>query len=42
MNVLLSQRAIEALARAPLPAQKAFTKQLNFLVLSPTPNKLPP
>jgi hypothetical protein len=31
MNVLLSQRAIEALAAAPLPVQKAFIKQLNFL-----------
>ena len=32
MNVQLSQRAIEALATAPLPVQKAFIKQLNFLV----------
>jgi hypothetical protein len=31
MNILLSQRAIEALAVAPLPVQKAFIKQLNFL-----------
>ena len=31
MNILLSQRAIEALAAAPLPVQKAFIKQLNFL-----------
>jgi hypothetical protein len=29
MNVLLSQRAIEALAAAPLPVQKAFIKQLT-------------
>ncbi len=32
MNVQLSQRAIEALASAPLPVQKAFIKQINFLV----------
>jgi len=32
MNVHLSQRAIEALATAPLPVQKAFIKQINFLV----------
>ncbi len=32
MNVLLSQRAIEALAVAPVPVQKAFIKQINFLV----------
>lgn len=32
MNVLLSQRAIEQLAAAPLPVQKAFLKQINFLV----------
>jgi mRNA interferase RelE/StbE len=32
MNVQLSQRAIEALATAPLPVQKAFIKQINFLV----------
>ena len=31
MNVLLSQRTIEALAAAPLPVQKALIKQLNFL-----------
>ena len=31
MNALLSQRAIEALAAAPQPVQKAFLKQLNFL-----------
>ncbi|MGA2722813.1 MAG: hypothetical protein ABSG79_10415 [Bryobacteraceae bacterium] len=31
MNILLYQRAIEALAAAPLPLQKAFIKQLNFL-----------
>ncbi len=31
MNAQLSQRAIEALATAPLPVQKAFIKQLNFL-----------
>ena len=31
MNVLLSERAIEALAAAPLPVQKAFIKQLRFL-----------
>ena len=32
MNVLLRERAIEALATAPLPVQKAFIKQINFLV----------
>jgi len=32
MNVLLSQRAISALATAPLPVQKAFIKQIHFLV----------
>jgi len=32
MNILLSQRATEALAAAPLPVQKAFIKQINFLV----------
>jgi hypothetical protein len=32
MNVHLSQGAIEALAAAPLAIQKAFIKQLNFLV----------
>ena len=32
MNVHLSLRAIEALAVAPLPVQKAFIKQINFLV----------
>jgi plasmid maintenance system killer protein len=31
MNIQLSQRAIEQLATAPLPVQKAFLKQLNFL-----------
>ena len=31
MNILLRQRAIEALATAPLPVQKAFIKQMNFL-----------
>jgi plasmid maintenance system killer protein len=31
MNILLSQRATEALAAAPLPVQKAFIKQINFL-----------
>lgn len=31
MNVQLSQRAIEQLAAAPLPVQKAFIKQINFL-----------
>jgi len=31
MNVHLSQRAIEALAAAPLPVQRAFIKQINFL-----------
>jgi len=34
MNVYLSQRAIEELAAAPLPVQKAFIKQINFLVRS--------
>jgi hypothetical protein len=32
MNVRLSLRAIEQLAAAPLPVQKAFIKQINFLV----------
>lgn len=32
MTVRLSQRAIEALAAAPLPVQKAFIKQINYLV----------
>jgi hypothetical protein len=32
MNVYLSQRAIEQPAGAPLPVQKAFIKQINFLV----------
>ena len=32
MNVHLSERAIEQLAAAPLPVQKAFIKQINFLV----------
>ena len=31
MNILLSQRAIEALAGAPFAVQKTFIKQLNFL-----------
>jgi hypothetical protein len=32
MDILLSQRATEALATAPLPVQKAFIKQIYFLV----------
>ena len=32
MNALLSQRAVEALAVAPPLVQKAFLKQLNFLI----------
>ena len=32
MNVHLSRRTIEVLATAPLPVQKAFIKQINFLV----------
>ncbi|MBI3679885.1 MAG: hypothetical protein HY235_05755 [Acidobacteria bacterium] len=32
MNVYLTRRAIEALVAAPLPVQKAFIKQLSFLV----------
>lgn len=32
MDAHLSQRAIEALAAAPLPVQKAFIKQLSFLI----------
>ena len=32
MNVQLSERAIEQLAGSPLPVQKAFIKQINFLV----------
>ena len=31
MNIQLSQRAISALATAPLPVQKAFIKQMNLL-----------
>jgi hypothetical protein len=31
MNILLSQRAIEALA-APQPVQRAFIKQIGFLI----------
>lgn len=31
MNTSFRQRAIEALATAPLPAQRAFIKQLSFL-----------
>jgi hypothetical protein len=32
MNVYLSQKAIEQLADAPLPVQKAFIKQISFVV----------
>jgi hypothetical protein len=32
MTAHLSQRAIDALAAAPLPVQKAFKKQLVFLI----------
>jgi len=32
MNVHLSMRAVQALAAAPLPVQKAFIKQINFMV----------
>jgi hypothetical protein len=32
MNVHLAQTAIEALFGAPLPVQKAFIKQINYLV----------
>jgi hypothetical protein len=32
MNVHLSQTAIEGLLNAPLPVQKAFIKQISFLV----------
>lgn len=32
MNVQLSQRAIEVLVAAPLDVQKAFIKQLRFLI----------
>jgi len=32
MNIFLSQSAVEQLAAAPLPVQKAFLKQINFLV----------
>ena len=32
MNILLAQRAIESFAAAPLPVQKAFIKQLSYLV----------
>jgi hypothetical protein len=32
MNVHLSQTAVEGLFDAPSPVQKAFIKQINFLV----------
>jgi len=32
MNVHLSQTAVEGLFDAPLPVQKAFIKQINYLV----------
>jgi mRNA interferase RelE/StbE len=32
MNVQLSQAAVEGLSDAPLPVQKAFIKQINYLV----------
>jgi plasmid maintenance system killer protein len=32
VNVELTKRAIEALAAAPMPVQKAFIKQMSFLV----------
>jgi hypothetical protein len=32
MNLHLSLRAVEQLAAAPVPIQKAFIKQVNFLV----------
>jgi hypothetical protein len=32
MNIHLSLRAIERLAAAPAPIQKAFIKQMSFLV----------
>lgn len=32
LNVRLSQRAVETLANAPLPVQKAFIKQISFLI----------
>jgi mRNA interferase RelE/StbE len=32
VKVSLSQRALEALAAAPVPVQRAFIKQINFLV----------
>ena len=32
MTVTLSQTVLEALAEAPVPVQKAFIKQLNFLI----------
>jgi hypothetical protein len=39
MNVHLSQRAIEALAAAPVPVQKAFIKQINITEIIPHPKK---
>ena len=32
MNILLSKRAAEALAAAPLPVQKAFIRQISLLI----------
>jgi hypothetical protein len=32
MNVQFAQRAIEQLAAAPPPVQRAFLKQINYLV----------
>ena len=32
MTVTHSQTVLEALAEAPVPVQKAFIKQLNFLI----------
>lgn len=32
MNVVLSDRVVEALTDAPVPVRRAFNKQLRFLV----------
>jgi plasmid maintenance system killer protein len=32
MTLHLAQRAIESLAAAPAPVQRAFIKQINFLI----------
>jgi hypothetical protein len=36
VNIHLTRRAVEALAAAPLPVQKAVAKQIRFLARAPT------